>query len=182
MSNVIIRPHATSNLELPTGNCQLPIAKQLDNMNTEELKIRITELLPVAAFEEGNEWLTVMVEPAVWKGLAQQLRFQESLHFDFLFCVTGVDWKTHFTMVYHLTSTVHRHTIVVKSKLDRVNPEIETVCDIWRTAEFHEREAYDLLGIRFLNHPDLRRLFMTDDWKGWPLRKDYEDPVNMIKL
>ena len=85
-------------------------------------------------------------------------------------------------MVYHLTSTSHRHTVVVKSKLDRVNPEIETVCDIWRTAEFHEREAYDLLGIRFLNHPDLRRLFMTDDWQGWPLRKDYEDPVNMIKL
>ena len=71
---------------------------------------------------------------------------------------------------------------MVKAKLDRVNPEIETVCDIWRTAEFHEREAYDLLGIKFLNHPDLRRLFMTDDWNGWPLRKDYEDPVNMIKL
>ena len=151
-------------------------------MTGEELKVRIAGLLPVAAFEEGNEWLTVMVEPAAWKEFAKQLRFEVDLQFDFLFCVTGVDWKTHFTMVYHLTSTVHRHTVVVKSKLDRVNPEIETVCDIWRTAEFHEREAYDLLGIRFLNHPDLRRLFMTDDWKGWPLRKDYEDPVNMIKL
>jgi len=151
-------------------------------MNTEELKIKITEVLPLATFEEGAEWLTVMLEPATWKEFAQQLRFDERLHFDFLFCVTGVDWKTHFTMVYHLTSTSHRHTMVVKCKLDRGNPEIETVSDIWRTAEFHEREAYDLFGIRFLNHPDLRRLFMTDDWKGWPLRKDYEDPVNMIKL
>ncbi len=85
-------------------------------------------------------------------------------------------------MVYHLTSTIHRHMLVVKSKLDRINPEIETVSDIWRTAEFHEREVYDLFGVKFLHHPDLRRLFMTDEWNGWPLRKDYEDPVNMIKL
>ena len=85
-------------------------------------------------------------------------------------------------MVYHLTSTMYRHTIVVKSKLDRNNPEIETVSDIWRTADFHEREVYDLFGVKFLHHPDLRRLLLTDDWIGYPLRKDYEDPVNMIKL
>jgi len=86
------------------------------------------------------------------------------------------------TMVYHLTSTIHRHIMVVKVKLDRDRPEIPTVSHIWRTAEFHEREAYDLFGVVFSEHPDLRRLFMTDEWKGWPLRKDYEDPVNMIKL
>ena len=85
-------------------------------------------------------------------------------------------------MVYHLTSTVHGHAIVIKAKLDRIDPDIETISDIWRTAEFHEREAYDLFGVRFLHHPDLRRLFMTDEHNGWPLRKDYEDPVNMIKL
>ena len=160
----------------------LHLIQNQSSMNSEELKLKVTEFLPVATFEEGAEWLAVMVEPSAWKDFARQLRFEADLHFDFLFCVTGVDWKTHFTMVYHVTSTVHRHTIVVKSKLDHVNPEIETVCDIWRTAEFHEREAYDLLGIKFINHPDLRRLFMSDDWKGWPLRKDYEDPVNMIKL
>ena len=151
-------------------------------MNNEELKSKLAELLPVATFEEGGEWLTVIVEPAAWRGFSRQLRFDTDLQFDFLFCVTGVDWKTHLTMVYHLRSTIHRHTIVVKSKLDYVTPEIETVSDVWRTAEFHELEAYDLLGIKFINHPGLRRLFMTDDWKGWPLRKDYEDPVNMIKL
>jgi NADH:ubiquinone oxidoreductase subunit C len=70
----------------------------------------------------------------------------------------------------------------VKVKIDRSVPEIETVSDIWRTAEFHEREVYDLFGVNFIHHPDLRRLFLTDEWKGWPLRKDYEDPVNMIKL
>jgi len=85
-------------------------------------------------------------------------------------------------MVYHLTSTIHRHTLVVKAKLGHDRPVIRTVADIWRTAEFNEREAYDLMGVEFTGHPDLRRLFMTDEWVGWPLRKDYEDPVNMIKL
>jgi NADH:ubiquinone oxidoreductase subunit C len=151
-------------------------------MNKEELKLKLGELLPSATFEEGAEWTTVAIDPSTWTDLARQLRFAAGLDLDYLFCVTCVDWKTHFTMVYHLESTVHRHVLVVKSKLDRGNPEITTVSDIWRTAEFHEREAYDLFGVQFTNHPDLRRLFMTDDWKGWPLRKDYEDPVNMIKL
>ena len=151
-------------------------------MSPEELKLKFSELLPTAIIEEGAEWLAVVVDVSAWKGFATQLRFNTDLVFDYLFCITCVDWKTHFTMVYHLTSTIHRHTVVVKSKLDHINPEIETVCDIWRTAEFHEREAFDLFGVKFNNHPDLRRLFMTDDWKGWPLRKDYEDPVNMIKL
>jgi NADH-quinone oxidoreductase subunit C len=151
-------------------------------MTNEELKIKFTELLPSATFEEGGEWITLFVDSSAWKSIAQQLRSTADLNFDYLFCLTCVDWKTHFTMVYHLTSTAYRHTVVVKSKLDRNNPEIETVSDIWRTAEFHEREVYDLFGVNFLNHPDLRRLFLTDDWKGWPLRKDYEDPINMIKL
>ena len=151
-------------------------------MTNEELKIKLTEFFASAIFEEGGEWLTLLIDPLNWKATAQQLRTTEEFDFDYLFCVTCIDWKTHFTMVYHLTSTTHRHSLVIKSKLDRNNPEIETVSDIWRTAEFHEREAYDLFGVKFLNHPDLRRLFMTDDWKGWPLRKDYEDPINMIKL
>jgi NADH-quinone oxidoreductase subunit C len=151
-------------------------------MNKEALKARLEELLPIPSFEEGGEWLAVIVDPAAWDAVARQLRSTGGLDFDFLFCVTAVDWRTHLTMVYHLTSTIHRHTLVVKIKLDPVSPEVHTVSGIWRTAEFHEREAYDLFGVVFTGHPDLRRLFMTDDWKGWPLRKDYEDPVNMIKL
>jgi NADH-quinone oxidoreductase subunit C len=151
-------------------------------MNKEELKIRLEALLPSPTFEEAAEWTTATVDPAGWQGVARHLRWDGGLEFDFLFCVTAVDWRTHFMMVYHLTSTLHRHTMVVKVKLDRDRPEIPTVSDIWRTAEFHEREAFDLFGVVFTGHPDLRRLFMTDEWKGWPLRKDYEDPVNMIKL
>ncbi|HXB08486.1 MAG TPA: NADH-quinone oxidoreductase subunit C [Puia sp.] len=151
-------------------------------MNAEELKQNLTVLIPSAAFEEGSEWTTIGIGPAAWATFARQLRSTTGLDFDYLFCITAVDWRTHFTMVYHLSSTLHRHTLVVKIKLDRAGPEVASVADIWRTAEFHEREAYDLMGVVFTGHPDLRRLFMTDDWKGWPLRKDYEDPVNMIKL
>ena len=151
-------------------------------MNKEELKVTLEQLLPSPAFEEGTEWTTVVIDPAGWGPAARELRGAEGLDLDFLFCVTAIDWRTHFSMVYHLTSTIHRHTVVVKAKLDHVHPIIQTVSDIWRTAEFHEREAFDLFGVVFTGHPDLRRLFLTDDWKGWPLRKDYEDPVNMIRL
>jgi NADH:ubiquinone oxidoreductase subunit C len=83
-------------------------------------------------------------------------------------------------MVYHLTSTTFRHTIVLKVRIDnRENPQVETVSDIWKTAEFHEREVFDLFGIQFLHHPDLRRLFMEDDY-GFPLRKDFTDESRMI--
>lgn len=151
-------------------------------MTRGELKANITTLLPSATFEEGGEWLNVYIDAKDWLPLAKQLREQSDLNFDFLFCLTCIDWKTHLTMVYHLTSTVHHHVLVIKSKLDRTTPEIESVCYIWRTAEFHERETYEMFGVKFLNHPDLRRLILEDDMQGWPLRKDFEDPINMIKL
>ena len=151
-------------------------------MLNEELKIQFSGMLPAISFEEGGEWLNVQVSPEEFREFATRLRSTKGLEFDYLFCLTCVDWKTHFTMVYHLSSTIHRHHVVIKVKIDRINPEIETVSDIWRTAEMLEREVYDLFGVQFLNHPDLRRLIMPDDWVGWPLRKDYEDPVNMIKL
>jgi NADH-quinone oxidoreductase subunit C len=151
-------------------------------MDTEALKTIIKGTVPEATFDETGEWLTATIPSTDWKKLARQLRYPAAFQFDYLFCVTCIDWKTHLTMVYHLTSTLHRFPLVIKINLDRENPEIETVSDIWRTAEFHEREQFELFGVKFLNHPDLRRLILTDDFEGWPLRKDFEDPVNMIKL
>ena len=152
-------------------------------MTNEELKIKISELLPSATFEEGSEWLNVVIEPNDWKVFAPQLRSTPGFDFDYLFCIACIDWKTHLTIVYHLSSTIHRHNIVVRSKLDRTTPEIETVSNIWRTADFHEREQYEMFGVNFLNHPDLRLLILPDGWEGkFPMRKDFEDPVNMIKL
>jgi len=152
-------------------------------MTTEELKIRITELLPAAVFEEGGEWLNVYVEPGEWKNMAMMLRNDPMVEFDYLFCVTCIDWKTHLTMVYHLTSTKFRHNIVIKSKLNFSNPVIETVSDIWWTANFHEREVYEMFGVNFLHHPDLRLLILPDGWEGKrPMLKDFDDPINMIRL
>lgn len=152
-------------------------------MSNDELKIKLSELLPAITFEEGGQWLNAYIESKEWLPFANSLKNHPELHFDYLFCLTCVDWKTHLTMVYHLESTLHRHIVVIKSKLDRIKPEIETVSQIWRTAEFHEREVYELFGVNFLNHPDLRLLILPEGWEGKnPLRKDFEDPVNMIKL
>ncbi|MEO6670344.1 MAG: NADH-quinone oxidoreductase subunit C [Ferruginibacter sp.] len=152
-------------------------------MLNEELKIKITELLPTASFDETGEWLNITIDPNDWLSYASQLRNDNSLYFDYLFCVTCIDWKTHLTMTYHLSSTRYRHNIVIKANLDRNNPAIETVSHIWKTAEFNEREAYEMFGVNFLNHPDLRLLILPDGWEGRnPMRKDFEDPVNMIKL
>jgi NADH:ubiquinone oxidoreductase subunit C len=150
-------------------------------MTKDELKESITIALPTAVFDETGEWLNVQVESTEWKAMAQWLR-SSVLQMDYLFCLTCIDWKTHLTVVYHLTSTSHRIPIVIKIKLDRQQPQVETVSDIWRTAEFHEREVFELFGVQFLHHPDLRRLILTDDFEGFPLRKDFEDPVNMVKL
>ncbi len=152
-------------------------------MTNEALKEKITELLPVATFDETGQWLTANIEPKDWHSLAEQLKKDDSLFFDFLFCLTCIDWKTHLTMVYHLDSTKFRHNIVIKINLDRDNPMIATASDIWQTANFHEREVYEMFGVNFIGHPDLRLLILPDGWEGKkPMLKDFEDPVNMIKL
>jgi NADH:ubiquinone oxidoreductase subunit C len=152
-------------------------------MNKEELKIKLTELLPAATFDESGEWLNMNIAAGDIVTTAELLRTNPDLTFDYLFCLTCVDWKTHLTMVYHLESTKDRHQLVIKVKLERDKPEIQTVSHIWKTAEFHEREVYEMFGVNFLNHPDLRLLILPDGWEGKnPMRKDYEDPVNLIKL
>ena len=151
-------------------------------MTSEELKNHISSVLPSSTFDETGEFLNVIISSEDLLPLMQDLRSKSEFDFDYLFCLTCVDWKDHLMMVYHLLSKTYKHTLVVKAKIaDRDNAQIETVCRIWRTAEFHEREVFDLFGVKFINHPDLRRLFLTDDWNGYPLRKDYADE-NMIEL
>lgn len=150
-------------------------------MSNEEIKSLISSIAPDATFDETGEWLNVSIDPTILKTIAQTLR-NPPMQMDFLFCLTCIDWKTHLTMVYHLTSTKDRHSIVLKANVDRTSPVIETVCDIWRTAELHEREVFEMFGVHFQHHPDLRKLILEDDFIGFPLRKDFEDPINMIKL
>ncbi len=130
--------------------------------------------------KEGKQYTEVTIPPSKFYQLAKVLRENEETCFDFLSCLSGVDYGKELGTVYHLFSTKHNHWIVLKTKTsDLEKPELPTVSDIWRTAEFHEREVYDLLGIRFTNHPDLRRLFLDSSW-GFPLRKDYTDDVNIV--
>src|SRR5262249_11723813 len=96
------------------------------------------------------------------------------LSFDYLSFLTAIDWKTHFELVYYLVSTRHKHKLVMKVKLDdRANAQAPSVMPVWITADWQEREIFDLFGIRFTGPPYLKRLLMPEDWEGHPLRKDY---------
>jgi NADH-quinone oxidoreductase subunit C len=149
----------------------------MDNIS---LKQQLEQLMPDATFPVNLQYPEIIVPGEKLHNFCLELKSNPGLHFDFLISATAVDWKDHFMMVYHLTSTTFRHTLVVKTRIDeREHPEVETISDIWKTAEFHEREVFDLFGIRFLHHPDLRRLFLEDDY-GFPLRKDFTDDSRMI--
>jgi NADH-quinone oxidoreductase subunit C len=134
----------------------------------------------------------VKIAPVHLPALARLLYEHEQLYFDYLACVTGIDNGPEvgtMEVLYHLFSIPYEHALVVKVEVprnaeDEPLPEVPTVSDIWRTADWHEREIYDLLGIRFTGHPDLRRILLPADWQGHPLRKDYQtqDTYHGIKV
>jgi NADH-quinone oxidoreductase subunit C len=113
-----------------------------------------------------------------WRAVAQYLRHDPELSFDWLGCLSAVDYVTdnQLAAVYDLYSTRQRHWFAVKVYTDRADAHIPTVVDLWPAADWHEREAYDLMGITFDGHPDLRRILLPEDWVGHPLRKDYIFP------
>ena len=144
------------------------------------LKEKITAWEPAAVWSEsGDGWFTVPADR--FRDLAVRLRAEG---FDFLRSLTGMDWgEEGFGVVYHLESTATGENVVLRTVTpDRENPVLASVCDLWKTAELNEREAFDYFGIRFLNHPDMRRLFLRDDWVGYPLRKDYDPSQNPLRM
>ena len=150
-------------------------------MDNENLKVKVLSIVPDAEVAEGKQYLEVTVASEKIFILAKQLKENPETDFDYLFCQSGVDYGDSLGVVYHLESVKHKHFIVLKTRTsDRENPVIDSVYDIWKAAEYHEREIYDLLGIKFRNHPDLRRFFLDESW-GHPLRKDYVDEVNIIE-
>jgi NADH-quinone oxidoreductase subunit C len=149
----------------------------MDNKQLEDFVKSIDQDLEI---KMGKQFTEVSVPLSKLYTLALQLREKEEAQFDFLFNLSGVDYGHDLGVVYHLRSTVHNHSIVLKTRTsDRENPQIDSVSGIWETANLHEREVYDLLGIKFTNHPDLRRLFLDSSW-GFPLRKDYVDDINIV--
>jgi len=113
-----------------------------------------------------------------WREIALFLHDDPRLKLDWLSCLSGIDYAADqkFCVVYDLMSFDIRHRVAVKVYLPRDKPQIPSVCDLWPAANWHEREAYDMFGVEFTGHPDLRRILCCDDWEGFPLRKDYEFP------
>ena len=150
-----------------------------------DLQAKISAICPSVVFEEG-ECPTICVPDADWHSLAKTLKENPEFNFDVLTAVVGMDWKESLGVVYYLTSTPHDwEVIAVKVAVeDRKDPMIHSVSDLWKVALFQEREVYDFFGIKFINHPDMRRFFLRNDWVGYPLRKDYDaDPkLNPIRL
>ena len=122
---------------------------------------------------------SIHITPSAIADVCQYLADTEALAFDSLMCLSGLDVNANdetFAVVYHIYSMRHRHNVVLKAMVPKTNPHLPSVSHIWKTADWHEREAYDLYGIRFEGHNDLRRILLPDDWEGYPLRKDYKEP------
>ena len=161
----------------------------------DQLKQKFGDLIVDANFDNVDPWIEVSAEGIV--DVCRHLKEEPSLAFDYLNCISGVDylhtdekkaakasWEPHVEVVYHLFSMQHKHSLVLKVMVPRWKddepgnlPEVPTVSGVWRTADWHEREVFDLVGIQFTNHPNLRRILCPEDWVGHPLRKDYEMPL-----
>ena len=161
----------------------------------DQLKQKFGDQIVDANFENVDPWIQVTPEGLV--DVCRHLKEEPSLAFDYLNCISGVDylhtdekkaakvdWDPHVEVVYHLFSMQHKHSLVLKVfvprwKDDEVGrlPEVPTVSTVWRTADWHEREVFDLVGVHFTGHPNLRRILCPEDWVGHPLRKDYEMPL-----
>lgn len=109
--------------------------------------------------------------------VAQNLLHDPLTYFDMLSCITGIDNGPDagtMEVAYNLYSIPFNHQLMIKIVVPREKPEVESLCHVWKTADWHEREVNDMFGIHFINHPDLRRILMPADWVGYPLRKDYK--------
>lgn len=147
-------------------------------MQFEEIKSLINSQFPEAILGEDLECSpqALIVSADHIHNVCDLLHGNEKTYFDSLSCLTGLDngeEKNSIEVVYNLYSIPYDLHLMLKVELSREAPKVDSVSDIWKTADWHEREAYDLVGIHFNNHPDLRRILLPGDWEGHPLRKDY---------
>jgi len=148
-------------------------------MTPEEIHERLADEFGEAILEFSDEQLAryILVDADHWYEIAKYLAGDPDLYFDSLMCLSGVDYgpkKDRMEVVYNLHSMRHLHKITIKIQGPREDFHVPSVEYIWRTADWHEREAYDLFGIVFDGHRNLKRLLLPDDWQGHPLKKDYE--------
>ena len=141
-------------------------------LNGEDLGKKIAEALPGSVVSGEKPW--IVVDSKQVHQVAEYLKSTAGLDFDYLTVVTAVDYIDYFELVYRLVSLKHNHSVIMKTRLyTRENPTVASVTPTWRAAYYQEREIFDLFGISFEGHPDLRRLLLWEGFKGHPLRRDY---------
>lgn len=141
----------------------------------DNLRAKFGEAIVEAKLDAMQPWVRIAANRT--KEIALFLRDEPVFQFDFMMCLSGVDYNDgNLGVVYHLFSMVHKHKIVIRVNCTKDNPRVQSVSAVWGTANWHEREAYDLYGIIFDEHPDLRRILCPDDYPGYPLRKDFKVP------
>jgi NADH-quinone oxidoreductase subunit C len=141
----------------------------------DNLKAKFGDAVLEAKLDALQPWIRFAPERA--KDLALFLRDEQPFQFDSMMCLSGVDYNDgNLGVVYHLFSMVHKHKIVLRTTVSKDNPHVQSVCSVWGTANWHEREAFDMFGLVFDGHPDLRRILCPDDYPGYPLRKDFKVP------
>ncbi len=142
-------------------------------LSGKEIANKLEEQFPGSVVESSQE--SVVVKSDSLLTVASFLKATPSLDFNYLTSITAVDYYDYLEVVYHLTSLEHNHSLVVKTRCyGRENPIVPSVVSLWRGADFQEREIYDLMGISFDGHPNLKRIFLWEGFPGHPLRKDYQ--------
>lgn len=141
----------------------------------EKLKAEFSDSILELKEDKGSDPF-ITIQPKKVLDICLFLRDSEDLLFDYLSSLNGMDYKNGFGVVYNLFSTKHNHKITLKAILDKENPSLPSIEGVWKSANWHEREAYDMFGIKFEGHPNLIRILSPYDWEGYPLRKDYKTP------
>ncbi len=141
-------------------------------LSGKDLASRIEEQYQGSVEESTQESLVVKSDSLLQ--VAQYLKDTDDLKLDYFNYVTAVDYYSYFEVVYQLTSTEHNHSVLLKTRCyDRDKPTVPSVVSLWQGADFQEREVYDLMGINFEGHPNMKRIFLWEGFQGYPLRKDY---------
>jgi len=143
----------------------------------EEILKALSERFAAVSFrlDDTNEQ-AIIIPPHHLLEVAQFLKNDPSLHFDYNMVITASDWIERVDVVYYFMSYQHLHIVALKVQLPNDALEVDSLCSLWVSANWFEREVYDLFGVHFAGHPDLRRIMMPQDWEGHPLRKNYEHP------
>lgn len=145
---------------------------------SELIEESIRDSFPDAVVETTDVFgiLNIKITPSSLLAVCEMLHSNPEMGFDYLADITAIDWLDRIEVVYQLTNLAKNAKVALRVDLDRTQPELDSVTSVWKGADYQEREVFDLMGVVFKGHPDLRRILLPEDWEGYPLRKDYVIP------